>query len=223
MKSESIFIFEFVSGGGFNQVDIPSSLFCEGFGMLRSIIEDFKELDLEILTLLDYRISYLSNYLKADIIEPVNANDNYVISFKKLLKKSNFCFIIAPEFSNILYNLTKIVKDRKKKLLSVDLEAISIGSSKIKTFDFFRKYSVNTPETFQIPFKNGLDVDFINQKLSQFNSPIIIKPEDGVGAENIYYFENSSQIYNFFKESEFIIDTNRSYIVQKFIEGRDLS
>ena len=72
MSKNKIFIFEFVSGGGFNQGDIPSSLFCEGYGMLKSIITDFKALNLEISTLLDYRISFLSTYLKADYIEIVN-------------------------------------------------------------------------------------------------------------------------------------------------------
>ena len=53
MSNNRIFIFEFVSGGGFNQVDIPNSLFCEGYGMLKSIITDFKALNFEISTLLD--------------------------------------------------------------------------------------------------------------------------------------------------------------------------
>ncbi len=42
MMKNRIFIFEFVSGGGFNKIEIPISLFCEGYGMLRSIIMDFK-------------------------------------------------------------------------------------------------------------------------------------------------------------------------------------
>jgi len=48
MMKKRIFIFEFVTGGGFNRVNIPISLFCEGFGMLRSIIKDFKSLGFEI-------------------------------------------------------------------------------------------------------------------------------------------------------------------------------
>ena len=40
MVNQKIFIFEFVSGGGYNKVDIPLSLFCEGYAMLRTTIED---------------------------------------------------------------------------------------------------------------------------------------------------------------------------------------
>ena len=119
MNKERIFIFEFVSGGGFNQVDIPASLFSEGYGMLRSIITDFKDLDFEIITLLDYRIQSFSNYLEADFITIVHKFDNYIEHYKRCLKNTNYCFIIAPEFSDNLYNLTKLALDNNNKILYV--------------------------------------------------------------------------------------------------------
>ena len=97
MSKNKIFIFEHISGGGFNRDIIPSSLFCEGFGMLRSIVTDFKAIDFEIFTLIDYRIVFLSGYLEADFIKQVNAEDNYIKEFKKLMKRCEYCFIIAPE------------------------------------------------------------------------------------------------------------------------------
>ena len=224
MSKNKIFIFEFVSGGGFNQGDIPSSLFCEGYGMLKSIITDFKALNLEISTLLDYRISFLSTYLKADYIEQVNVKENYIKKFKKAVKKCDSCFIIAPEFSNILYDLTKIAKDNYKKILSIELEGIKLGSSKFKTYQFFKASGVNTPQTFIIPFKNNtLDVDFIIQKFNKLNYPIVIKPDDGVGADSIFYFDDELQIYNFFNLSNNMIEPERSFILQEYIEGEDLS
>ncbi len=223
MSGNRIYIFEFVSGGGFNQVKIPSSLFCEGYGMLRSIIADFKKMDFEITTLLDERIAFLSHYLEADSLQYIKADDNYISIFKESVKNCDYTFIVAPEFSNILYDLTKIVKGENKKLLSVGLEGIQLGSSKIKTYDYFKSNNVKTPKTYLIPLKNGLDVEFIIQKFKKFNSPIVLKPLDGVGAESIYYFEEENQIYNFFKESEANIDHNREYILQEYIEGEDLS
>ena len=139
MNRDKVFIFEFIAGGGFNRDDMPSSLFCEGFGMLRSIIADFKAISFQIITLLDYRISSFSRYLKAEIINLVNADEDYLKKFKECVKKCEYCLIIAPEFSNILLNLTKIVKDNDKTILSVDLEGIKLGSSKMKTYDFFIK------------------------------------------------------------------------------------
>jgi len=224
MSKNFIFIFEFVSGGGFSQIDIPSSLFCEGFGMLRAIISDFKKLNFNIATLLDYRITYLSELLRADIIESINNKENYVKKFKKLVNNCHYCFIIAPESSNLLFNLSQIVNHKKKILLSTNIEGIKLGASKINTFELFKSKKLFTPKTYLIPYKKkSLDVDFIIQKFHKFKKPIVIKPNDGVGAESIYYFDNRDQINEFFKQNNQKIDKKRNYIIQEFIEGTDLS
>ncbi|MFX0187703.1 MAG: ATP-grasp domain-containing protein [Candidatus Hodarchaeota archaeon] len=224
MSKKKIFLFEFASGGGFNQVNIPTSLFCEGFGMLRSIIEDFKSLDFEISILLDYRgISY-KKFLQADIIKQVNANDDYLVKFEKEVKNCEFCFLIAPEFSDILYKLTKIVKNNNKEILSEDLDGITLGTYKLDTYEFFKTFKANTPLSFLISRKKqNFNANSIIQKFNQLTCPVIIKPEDGVGAGNIFYFENEKQIREFFKDLTEKLDINRNYILQEFIEGRDLS
>jgi predicted ATP-grasp superfamily ATP-dependent carboligase len=71
---------------------------------------------------------------------------------------------------------------------------------------------------------NGkLEVDFIFEKFEKINNPIIIKPEDGVGAESILYFKSKSQIEAFFRYDYDLIAKNRTYILQEFIPGDDLS
>ncbi|MFX0141145.1 MAG: ATP-grasp domain-containing protein, partial [Candidatus Hodarchaeota archaeon] len=224
MNINKIFLFEFVSGGGFSQVEIPISLFCEGYGMLRSIIADFKSLNFEISTLLDYRGFSYKNFLQADIIKKVKANENYLKKFKEEVKKSEYCFIIAPEFSGILYKLTKIVKDNNKIILSGDLDGINLGSYKFKTYQFFKACKVNTPSTFLISRKKDyFNLDFVIQKFKQLKSPLLIKPDDGVGAENLFYLKNEEQIREFFKDPNDKLDIKRNHILQEFIEGRDLS
>jgi len=224
MINQKIFIFEFVSGGGYNQVGIPSSLFCEGYAMLRTIIEDFKKLGFQITTLLDIRIDFLSQYLKADKIKLVKKNDDYIKIYTDCVKKSTYCFVIAPEFSNNLYNLTKIVKDNKKTILSIDLDFICLGTSKLKTYNFFLENKVNTPKTYLIPLKKKyFDLEFVLQKFDTLGCPVIIKPEDGVGSESIFYFETKAQIIHFFEDSNGKLDLSRNYILQEYIDGEDLS
>jgi len=224
MNKDIIFIFEFISGGGFSFTKMPNSLFCEGFGMLKTIISDFKLLNFEIITLLDYRVSFLSKFLQADIIREVKADENYLVNFKKAVRESKYSFIIAPESSNILYELTKIVKDYDKELLSTNLSCIIQFTSKIKTFDYFKKNDIPTPTTYRIPkIRSYLNVDFIIQKSNKIGYPIVIKPEDGVGSESIYFFEGEDQILDFFEKSNKGLEQNRSYVLQEFIEGRDLS
>ncbi|MFX0004043.1 MAG: ATP-grasp domain-containing protein [Candidatus Hodarchaeota archaeon] len=224
MTNNSIFIFEFISGGGFAHTNIPNSLFCEGFGMLRSIIADFKALDFEIQITLDYRIWFLSKYLQADIIRKVEKNNNFQTIFKELVKNNKYVFIIAPETSGILYELTKIVNNYDKIILSTNLKGIKCGTSKITTYKCFKKKEILAPKTYRIPFKrNFLDLNFIISKFRKLNTPIVIKPEDGVGAESVHYFETENQIKNFFENNDARIGDKKNFIVQEYIKGRNLS
>ncbi len=224
MFHEDIFIFEFVSGGGFSQVEIPSSLFCEGFAMLRSIIEDFKNLGFHITTLLDSRIEFLSHYMKVDVVKSVELEEDFLKKYTDCVRSSNYCFVIAPEFSNILYNLTKIVKTNKKKLLSIDLNGVKLGASKLETYKFFIANGINTPESYRIPVKGSiLDINWILQKCDQLNSSIVIKPDDGAGSESVFYFEKKDDVLQFFERFNKTFDTNRKYILQEYIEGDPMS
>ena len=219
-----IFIFEFVSGGGFNKIEIPNSFFSEGFGMLRSIISDFKLLEFEITTLLDYRFLHLVPLLNADMVEVLEKEEEYLLKFEYLVKQSESCFIIAPEFSKTLYRLTKIVKKNKKNLLSIDLKGVNLGTSKLDTFKFFRSSKVKTPQTFLLPRgKQNFDANFVIEKFKNLNCPVIIKPEDGVGADSIFYFESEEEIIEFFNDPIEKLDSIRNYILQEYVEGKDLS
>jgi len=224
MSRKIVFIFEFIAGGGFNQDEIPPSLFCEGFGMLRAIIADFKALEFEIITLLDYRISSFSHFLEADHIDQVNSEDDYRDLFTESVKKCDYCFIIAPEFSRILYKLTELANEQNKVVLSIGLNGIELGTYKSETYKYFKKHDVKTPKTYLIPWsKEYFNKGFIYERFRELNSPIVIKLEDGVGADSIYYFETQSQLDDFFKGPEEKLDIVGNYILQEFIEGDDLS
>ena len=224
MMKNRIFIFEFVSGGGFNKVNIPISLFCEGYGMLRSIIMDFKSLNFEIRTMLDYRIFHLAQFLPVDEVSNTRNMDNFLKKFKTYVRECKYIFIIAPESSNILYKLTKIAKKANRILLSTNLKGISLGMSKLNTYYFFKENKATTPKTYLIPKrKKLLDNEFILQKFNRLKKPVVIKPEDGVGGESIYYFESQYQLKRFFLDSPYKVEYGRKYIIQEFIEGKDLS
>ena len=224
MKVNRIFIFEFISGGGFINQEIPSSLFSEGFGMLRSIIKDFYRLNIEVETLLDHRIYKFSKYLDASKIEIVNKNENFIIKFSNALKKCDSAFIIAPEFSNILLNLSLKAEKLGKKILSTNINGIKIGTSKVKTIKFFKKIGVPVPKTWTIPLRKiSLIKSFILKKFKEFKTPLILKPVDGVGAESIFYINSTSKVNQIFNNVRENLDLNRQYMLQEFVNGSDLS
>ncbi|MBN1215839.1 MAG: ATP-grasp domain-containing protein [Candidatus Lokiarchaeota archaeon] len=221
---KSLFVFEFISGGGLNKSSIPSSLFCEGFGMMRAIINDFKRLGFKISTLLDNRIRHFQNLLDVDLIFYINSNMNYISIFKNMVKKNEFCFIVAPESSEILKNLTEIVKINNKKLLSIDIKGIEIGTYKYKTYKFFKKNKLETPKTFKIPMEHRIpNKEFIISKYNIIQSPIIIKPDDGVGAESIIYISKKDQIKNILAEKLKTLDIERNFLLQEYVNGESLS
>ncbi|TFG25982.1 MAG: ATP-grasp domain-containing protein [Promethearchaeota archaeon] len=224
MTKNRIFIFEYISGGGFNKMAIPLSLFSEGFGMLKVSIQDFKSLGFEVKTILDYRISSLASQLDCDIMKEITGKMDFTPEFKKSIVDCEYVFIIAPEFSGILYNLTQIAKRMGKKLLSMDLEPILQGSSKTKTYNLFTRFSIPTPHTFYFKKNDGtVKVEQALKHSGLLKTPLIVKPDDGVGAESIYYFETREQFDNFITNEMDLLDPNRDYIVQEFISGSDLS
>lgn len=224
MLRNRVFIFEYISGGGFNKMKIPLSLFSEGFGMLKVIIKDFKAIGFEIKTILDYRIISIANQLDCDFIKEITEEMDFIQEFKNSLKDCQYIFIIAPESSEILYNLTQIAKKMEKKLLSMDLDPIIQGSSKIKTYNLFKRFSIPTPYTFYLKSENGkFNKEQALKYCEQLKTPLIVKPDDGVGAESIYYFETSKDFDNFISTKVDLFDPNRNYIIQEFIPGTDLS
>jgi predicted ATP-grasp superfamily ATP-dependent carboligase len=222
--TQKIFVFEFISGGGFNTTSIPSSLFCEGFAMLRSLVDDFKKLDFHLITLLDHRIEYLSSLLNVNSIEVVSPSDNFLELYKSLVLKSDYCFVIAPEFSNILLNLSQIVKKSNRKLLSVDLSGIKIASSKHKTYEYFLENKLKTPPTYLIPLKEEYpDLKFLKRKVMDLDFPLIIKPDDGVGAESIYMLKSQKDLESLVERFKEKFERSRKYVIQTYIDGTPLS
>ncbi|MGV9171401.1 MAG: ATP-grasp domain-containing protein [Promethearchaeia archaeon] len=222
MTENKIFIFEFISGGGFNKEQIPSSLFCEGFAMLNAISADFSQLPFEVHTLLDERIVFLSNYLQIDQYSSVSQKDDYTAKFKKILSMCDACFIIAPEFSNILYDLTMLAKGMDKTILSVNPKGIELAGSKIKTSHMFEAYEIPTPKTVSLSPKNQNIHNQLPRITKELGFPIIIKPNDGVSAESLYVLENKKKLEKFLQSKKYL-DNNREYVVQSYHHGQDLS
>jgi predicted ATP-grasp superfamily ATP-dependent carboligase len=96
--------------------------------------------------------------------------------------------------------------------------------SKLNTYYYFKENLTPTPKTYFIPKKKKqLDYEFILQKFILLKKPVVIKPEDGVGAEYIFYFESESQLKRFFLNYPHKIENRRNFILQEFVEGKDLS
>jgi predicted ATP-grasp superfamily ATP-dependent carboligase len=222
MIDQDVFIFEFVSGGGFNSVDIPSSLLCEGYAMLRSLINDFYEFGFNIKTLLDERMRFYSTYLKSDKILLVKSTDSFIKRFSNMLKDNSYCFLIAPEFSNILYNLTKLAIKENNILLSQNLQFIKKGTSKVENYNYFKTNGLPTPKTYGINLNEAENLVKKLYKNGKINFPLIIKPIDGAGAENLHKVSSIGTLKPLISQIEKEKDLSK-ILIQEFVDGIDLS
>src|SRR4051794_14204536 len=93
-RPTTIFVFEYVTGGGLAGQDLPASWAAEGGAMRRAIVEDFAALpDVRVVTTVDHR-------LPADRHPGVEVRVVAGLAagwFRSLASRADFTALIAPE------------------------------------------------------------------------------------------------------------------------------
>ncbi len=105
-----ILVYEHVSGGGYAGQPISPSVLSEGFGMLRSIVSDFKSAGHEVTVLLDNRLSKLNPPIVADCTLPVfhpKEAEKFLINAAKI---NDAVYVIAPETGQTLQSIVELVE-----------------------------------------------------------------------------------------------------------------
>ena len=69
-----LLVYEHISGGGFADEPLSAVILSEGFGMLRTLVSDFKAAGHHVSTTLDSRIVRLNPPISADWVVPVNSS-----------------------------------------------------------------------------------------------------------------------------------------------------
>lgn len=120
----------------------------------------------------------LANFAKLPDVETVlfPATKNVEIEFQKYIKHVDAVWVIAPEFDGILERFCHYVEDAGKRLLTSPAKAVALTANKLTTFQILHAAKIQTVSTEV--FNSEFDYD----KTKEW----IIKPIDGVGAENTY-------------------------------------
>jgi tyramine---L-glutamate ligase len=90
-----LLVYEYVSGGGFVNEEIPASVLSEGFSMLRTLISDFKAAGHNVATTLDLRIARLNPPINADCIVPVASPQEAQSNILKISECADAAYVIA--------------------------------------------------------------------------------------------------------------------------------
>jgi predicted ATP-grasp superfamily ATP-dependent carboligase len=197
------FLFEFITGGGLIGQTLPDSLVREAKSMTQTLIK-------ELIACGHYKIT-ITRDSRVDLFGHDITEHTINTPFKKILpelvRKSDICWLIAPETENCLYNLTDLFMQNASIFIGSNLNAVQITSSKLVTSNILENANISTPET-----------KLLKDVIPDSKSGWIIKPDDGVGAENCIYVSDRLAL-----REDMTIKENDNYIIQPFIEGEHMS
>ena len=199
-----LFICEFITGGGLHDQELPENLIREGSMMLEALLKDLLELGItDIITTRDVRLGSLLLPVEIVAIE----EDIYPV-WESCMNDADAVLIIAPENDDILFNLTEMAERADCFFLGCSSASVKSASSKLKTANLLYKNNISCIETTQLK-DNIIPVS---------QSGWIIKPDDGVGAEDCYFCADK-------KEFDKLIDSIsiERFIIQEYLAGKPAS
>ncbi len=225
-KSKSVLLYEYISGGGIKNTQGFEFLIPEGFGMLSSLIKDFTQLGIKTHTLIDNRISSQFVNTHSELINQESLTYTILpllVDFKEeffeMLSIVDYVLCIAPEFTNILYNIVKSVEERilpHQSLLNLSAKATQLFTDKLNTESYLHSLGFQAPISYEL---NLWDPDEMRG-----NSELVVKPFDGVGASDTYCVSSGVQT-DIRKTLQQIKENspNQRFIIQEKIKGIPLS
>ncbi len=203
-----ILVFEYITGGGLAQEELPKSLVREGDLMLKALIDELSILpSVKLTLLLDQRCNALDLPQTIEIIW-VTAQQLVYDLLPALIEDSDLVWPIAPEMDSHLLNISKLVENKSKRLLNSSSESIVICSDKLVTAQVLKKNSIAAIDAYQL--------DEFSQKLA---GQWVIKPKNGVGCLDCFFVSNSYEFNEIIKQ----IKDQSSYLIQPYIKGETLS
>ncbi|MEM3437514.1 MAG: ATP-grasp domain-containing protein [Nitrososphaerales archaeon] len=209
-------ILEYISGGGFSDKNLPSSILSEGYGMLNSALFDFKEAGHKTYTLLDSRIALFKPPLRADKIHLVNSKEEFKIKIVDLLKNAEISLIIAPESEGILSNLLNLSEELNIESLNCDVSSINIVCNKFKLYERLKENGLSIPKTYKVKIDEGIEK--IQKIVRNISFPLIVKPTEGIGCYGLSVVKSFSQIPIAINKVKEEVKTD-TCIIQEFVKG----
>jgi len=215
-----VIVYEHGSGGGFAGHPIPPAVLSEGFGMLRSIVADFKAAGHEVTVLLDARLSKLNSPLEADCTVPIFYAQEPEKFLSSIAKINDALYIVAPETSQILQSLVELAEKTEKISFNCESNAIEKVADKAVFCETLQKLAV-TPKTVILNLDDGLAN--ANQKVQkELGYPVVLKPADGISCSGLSLVNEEAQLAKAVAKISAECSSKR-FIAQEFVRGEAAS
>ena len=184
-------------------VDLPESLAREGDLMLGALLADLRAAGFaDIFCTRDTRLDNPSVHIRT-----IKPGKDVWQTWQQCMQESDAVWVIAPETGNVLYELSCMAVEQDCLLIGCAPEAVKLTSSKSGTL----QHLVNS----QIPCVPVLsDINAVVES----NNGWVIKPDDGVGGEGCYFFNNLKAAKTHISRLD-----HKNFIVQEYVPGTPAS
>ncbi|PKM12901.1 MAG: ATP-dependent carboxylate-amine ligase [Gammaproteobacteria bacterium HGW-Gammaproteobacteria-3] len=201
-----ILIFEYVTGGGLAQEDLPDALITEALLMLKALLRDLAELDgIEPVLLLDVRLLGSIGVLDGRVSRvPVGRADAVYAVLEQAIADCDAVWPIAPEMNDSLFDLTRRLEQYGKPVLSSPSAVVELTANKLKTCRHLAACGIAA-----VPTESLADVVF--EKTAKW----VLKPIDGAGCTQTFLVDEANDSVRLLQDST----APECYIMQPFIEG----
>ncbi len=205
-----ILLLEYITAGGLSSQPLPPSLLREGELMRNALLADFSMIkNVEILTTYDYRVGVAESGFQAI---PIKENTDAFSIWSELLKTCDAALIVAPETDGILASLSRMVESSGVINLACKSLAVEIATNKYDTYQNLKSAGIFTISTYTVD-------EFLKLE-SKKNSAYVIKPLDGAGCENTFYFANQAAVSDWLEQHQ---NQWHKFVVQPYQMGTPAS
>jgi predicted ATP-grasp superfamily ATP-dependent carboligase len=212
-----LLVYEHASGGGLTDGSIPSDVLSEGFGMLRSIISDFKAAGHNVTTLLNSRLAAFNPPIAADNVLPILSWQEAKTSIERVAGEFDAAYVIGPETNQTLQSVIETAEEAGLTLLNCAASTIGEVVGKLTLHRCLKKKGIESPET--VMYSVFDEVEDIKQALqSDFSYPMVFKPLDGVSSSGLSLVENEAQIEGAIAKIK-RESTRKDFVVQQYVQG----
>lgn len=203
MKSQrTLFVCEFITGGGLAGADLPESLVREGILMRDALLSDLVTDDeWRIVTTCDVRIP---PFLNVKSIEIQQGTDTWE-TWRLCMESADAVWVIAPESDGVLRQLVQLAHDSQTLWMGAGLTAITIASDKHRMAQVLGDAKLPVIPSYFYDDWEQAEV-----------GPWIVKPNDGAGCEDTFVLKTKQAVSDWFA-----VNPQRltSHIVQPYLKG----
>ncbi|MFH0342380.1 MAG: ATP-grasp domain-containing protein [Chromatiales bacterium] len=176
-----IFVCEYITGGGLAGEALPVALAAAGDSMLRALLDDLRAIPtVKTATTRDPRLVSLDPDIETQVILP---QGSVWERWEQCIEAADAVWPIAPETGGVLERLNRCVLDKNRILIGCHPQAVQVTASKFRTARELKRHHIPVVETA-----------YLNTELPSSDGGWVIKPDDGAGCEETYYFRRAEDV-----------------------------